>query len=331
VNNFSYARAGSTEEAISLLSRNAKSKFLGGGTNLVDLMRENIEQPDALVDVTGVPSGGIAELPNGGVSIGASVRNSAVANNVLIRERYPMLSQAILFGASGQIRNMATVGGNIMQRTRCYYFYDEASHCNKRTPGAGCDAIGGFNRMHAILGTSESCIAAHPSDMCIALAALDAVVNVQGPEGERTIPFESFHRLPGETPQVETVLKSDELITSIHLPALEFAKHSRYRKVRDRASYAFALVSVAAALEIADGKIVNVRLALGGVASKPWRAHQAESILTGAEARMETFQRAAEAELAGAQGYRDNNFKIELAKRTIAGVLSEMVEAEGAR
>jgi xanthine dehydrogenase YagS FAD-binding subunit len=329
VRNFAYARADSVEGAILLLSQNANSKFLGGGTNLVDLMREEVEQPDALIDVTGIASAGIAELADGGISIGAAVRNTAVANHPLVRERYPVLSQAILFGASGQIRNMATVGGNLMQRTRCYYFYDEASRCNKRTPGAGCDAIGGFNRMHAILGTSESCIAAHPSDMCVALAALEAIVHVEGPEGARAIPFEAFHRLPGHTPHQETDLRPDELITSVQLPAIRFAKNSRYRKVRDRASYAFALVSVAAALEIADGKIRNVRLALGGVAHQPWRAHQAEDMLMGAEARMETFERAAEAELSSARGYGHNDFKIELAKRTIAGVLSEMAEAGG--
>src|SRR5580704_15534790 len=195
--NFSYARAESAQGAISLLSRNANSKFLGGGTNLVDLMREDIEQPDALVDVTGLPTAGINELADGGISIGAAVRNSAVANSRLVRERYPLLSQAILFGASGQIRNMATVGGNLMQRTRCNYFYDQAAHCNKRMPGSGCDAIGGFNRMHAILGASDSCIATHPSDMCVALAALDATVHVQGVRGERTVPFADFHRLPG--------------------------------------------------------------------------------------------------------------------------------------
>jgi xanthine dehydrogenase YagS FAD-binding subunit len=329
VKNFTYARADSVQGAISLLSQNTNAKFLGGGTNLVDLMREEVEQPDALIDVTGIASAGITELADGGISIGAAVRNTAVANHRLVRERYPVLSQAILFGASGQIRNMATVGGNLMQRTRCYYFYDEASRCNKRTPGAGCDAIGGFNRMHAILGASESCIATHPSDMCVALAALEAIVHVEGPEGARAIPFEAFHRLPGHTPYKETDLRPDELITSIQLPAIPFAKHSRYRKVRDRASYAFALVSVAAALEIVDGKIRNVRLALGGVAHKPWRAHEAEDLLKGAEARMETFQRAAEAELSSAHGYGHNDFKIELAKRTITGVLSEMAEAGG--
>jgi xanthine dehydrogenase YagS FAD-binding subunit len=330
--NFAYSRAETVEGAVGLLSQHANSKFLGGGTNLVDLMRENIEQPDALIDVTRLSSsrlgdGGIAELPDGGLSIGAGVRNSAVANHRLVRERYPLLSQAILFGASGQIRNMATTGGNLMQRTRCYYFYDHAASCNKRTPGAGCDAIGGFNRMHAILGASESCIATHPSDMCVALAALDATVLVQGAGGQRTIPMNAFHRLPEDTPNVETSLRQDELITAIHLPPLAFAKNSRYRKVRDRASYAFALVSVAAALEIKGGVVRDVRLALGGVAHKPWRAYTAEQIMAGANSSRETFQRAAHAELSDARGYGYNDFKIELAKRTIVSVLTELAEA----
>ena len=322
--NFAYTRADTTGGAIALLSRQANSKFLGGGTNLVDLMRENIEQPDALIDVSGLSSAGISDLPDGGISIGAAVKNSAVANHRLVRERYPLLAQAILFGASGQIRNMATTGGNLMQRTRCHYFYDEAARCNKRVPGSGCDATGGFNRMHAILGASENCIATHPSDMCVALAALDAIVHVEGTGGQRTIPFDAFHRLPGDTPHVETNLRRDELITSIQLPVLPFAKTSRYRKVRDRASYAFALVSVAAALDTENGVIRNVRIALGGVAHKPWRAYQAENLLGGAAVSIETFQRAAEAELTGARGYGYNDFKIELAKRLIVGVLSEL-------
>ena len=295
-------------------------------------MRENIEQPDALIDVTRLSSGKvISELPDGGLSIGAAVRNSAVANHALVRERYPLLSQAILLGASGQIRNMATTGGNLMQRTRCYYFYDEASRCNKRTPGAGCDAIGGFNRIHAILGASESCIATHPSDMCVALAALDATVQVQGSAGPRSIPMNDFHRLPGDTPQIETDLKPDELITAIHLPPLAFGRNSRYRKVRDRASYAFALVSVAAALQTERGTIKNVRLALGGVAHKPWRAYAAEKAMAGAKATVETFRRAAEEELADARGRGHNDFKIELAKRTIVSVFNELAKAGGMR
>jgi xanthine dehydrogenase YagS FAD-binding subunit len=325
--NFTYSRAGTPQEALTLIASLPNAKFLGGGTNLVDLMRENVEQPDALVDVTRFPSAGISELADGGVSIGAAVKNTALANHQLIRQRYPMLSQAILFGASGQIRNMATVAGNIMQRTRCYYFYDESAKCNKRTPGAGCDAIDGFNRIHAILGVSEHCIATHPSDMCVALAALDATIRTAGPEGERTIPFNTFHLLPGETPHIETVLKPGELITSVDLPPLSAANRSRYRKVRDRSSYAFALVSVAAALEVENGRIGSVRLALGGVAPRPWRAYAAENTLLGAEAHLEAFRRAAEAELSPARGFRYNSFKIELAKRTIASVLSELSEA----
>ncbi len=333
--NFAYSRVETVEAAIGLIAGNAHTKFLGGGTNLVDLMRENIEQPDAVIDVTQLSGdgvqGGIGELAGGGLAIGAAVRNSAVANHRLVRERYPVLSQAILFGASGQIRNMATTGGNLMQRTRCHYFYDSTARCNKRTPGSGCDAIGGFNRMHAILGASESCIATHPSDMCVALAALDATVHVQSARGERVIPFNDFHRLPGDTPHIETSLRADELITAIHLPPLAFAKNSRYRKVRDRASYAFALVSVAVALETGAGTITGVRIALGGVAHKPWRAYQAEKALLGAKANRETFERAAEAELSGARGYGHNNFKIELAKRTIVSVLTELAEAGGVR
>jgi xanthine dehydrogenase YagS FAD-binding subunit len=239
-----------------------------------------------------------------------------------------MLSQAILFGASGQIRNMATVGGNLMQRTRCYYFYDKASRCNKRNPGSGCDAIEGFNRIHAVLGTSEHCIATHPSDMCVALAALGATIHVDGASGPRAIAFDDFHKLPGGTPHIETALGRNELITAVELPPLPFARRSLYRKVRDRASYAFALVSVAAALEIEGGRIRNARLALGGVAPKPWRAFEAERLLAGAEASEESFLRAAEAEVAGARGYRDNRFKIELAKRTIASVLNELARRE---
>jgi xanthine dehydrogenase YagS FAD-binding subunit len=329
--NFAYSRAETVKGAVGLFSQHPNSKFLGGGTNLADLMRENIEQPDALIDVTRLSSEGITELSDGGLRIAATVRNSAVANHHLVRQRYPLLSQAILFGASGQIRNMATTGGNLMQRTRCQYFYDEAARCNKRTPGAGCDAIGGFNRMHAILGASDSCIATHPSDMCVALAALDATVHVEGTGGERIIPINSFHHLPGDTPHVETSLREDELITAIQLPPLAFARHSRYWKVRDRASYAFALVSVAAALETEDGAIRNVRLALGGVAHKPWRAYKAESAMSGAKAGRETFQRAAEAELSHARGYGYNTFKIELAKRMIVSALSELADMGGLR
>jgi xanthine dehydrogenase YagS FAD-binding subunit len=329
--NFGYARAENVGAAIQSIAQNRGAKFLGGGTNLVDLMRENIEKPDQLIDVTGLPLAQVEELPGGGVSIGALVKNSHLAANQLIRERYPVLSEAILNGASGQIRNMATTGGNLMQRTRCYYFYDTEARCNKREPGTGCDALEGFNRIHAILGTSDACIATHPSDMCVALAALDATVHVTGTNGERTIPIVDFHRLPEDTPQIDTDLQPDELIMAIGLPALTFARNSMYRKVRDRASYAFALVSVAAALEVEDGTIKNVRLVLGGVAHKPWRAIAAERLLTDATANEETFKAAAAEELKAARGYKHNSFKIELAERTIVSVLKTLASEGGAR
>ena len=327
---FAYARADNAAAAIDLVSRTPGAKYLGGGTNLVDLMREGIEQPDALVDVTHL-SHRIDELSDGGIRIGAAAKNAEVANHRLVRERFPFLSQAVVFGASGQIRNAATVGGNLMQRTRCYYFYDDAARCNKRRPGAGCDAIGGFNRIHAILGTSESCIATHPSDMCVALAASDAVVHVEGSDGARRIPMVDFHRLPGDTPEVDTNLRRDELITAVDLPALPLARNSVYRKVRDRSSYAFAVVSVAAALRVEDGAVEDVRLALGGVAHKPWRAFEAEGALRGAEATEESFRRTADKELRNAKGFAHNAFKIELAKRTIVGVLNGLTDRERAR
>lgn len=322
--NFSYARAADEAAALDLISQNGNSKFLGGGTNLIDLMREEIEQPAALIDITRLPLSGIEELPDGGLRIGALVRNSHLAAHQLVRERYPVLAQAVLMGASAQLRNMATTGGNLMQRTRCYYFYDSAARCNKRVPGAGCDAIDGFNRIHAILGASPECIATHPSDMCVAMAALDAVVQVAGKDGQRSIPLVDFHRLPGDTPNRDTNLKPDELITSVDVPALPFARRSMYQKVRDRASYAFALVSVAAALEVENGLIKQVRLALGGVAHKPWRAFAAEQYLTGKAAGVQTFERAAELELEAAKPLQHNGFKIELAKRTIVGMLTEI-------
>jgi xanthine dehydrogenase YagS FAD-binding subunit len=330
--NFSYARAEDQQAALSLLSQNGSSKFLAGGTNLVDLMRENIERPDALVDITRLPLTGIEELPGGGIRIGALLRNTHLAESQIVRERYPVLSQAILMGASAQLRNMATTGGNLMQRTRCYYFYDTAAHCNKRVPGTGCDAIEGFNRIHAILGTSPECIATHPSDMCVAMAALDAVVQVAGKGGERSIPLVDFHRLPGDapngTPHIDTNLQPDELITAVDLPAMPFAKNSLYRKVRDRASYAFALVSVAAALDIENGVVKQVRLAVGGVAHKPWRASKAEQYLTGKAINEQTLQEAAQLELEPAQPFRHNAFKIDLAKRTIVNVLMELSAKE---
>ncbi len=323
---FSYARAGDAAEAIQLGAKD-RAKYLGGGTNLVDLMRETVERPTALVDVTGLSSL-IEESDDGGLLIGAAAKNAAVAEHLAVRQRYPVLAKAILAGASAQIRNVATVGGNILQRTRCTYFYDQdGSHCNKRTPGDGCDAIGGFNRLHAILGApildaSSACVATHPSDMCVALAVLDATLHLQGPGGVRIAPLTEFHTLPGAHPEIETVLQPGELITAVALPPLSAKARSSYRKVRDRASYAFALISVAAVLEVEDGVVKDVRLALGGVASKPWRAHRAEAALRGARASEGAFLAAAAAELADAAPLRDNGFKIELAKRTIVAVLS---------
>ena len=323
---FTYTRAADAADAIQRAAV-AGSKYLGGGTNLVDLMRETLERPAALVDVTGLSST-IEDSGDGGLLIGAATRNTALAEHRLVRTRYPMLARAILAGASAQIRNMATVGGNLLQRTRCTYFYDDdGARCNKRSPGQGCDAVEGFNRIHAILGASDSCVATHPSDMCVALAALDAVVHLQGPTGSRTLPLTDLHRLPGDSPEIDTVLAPGELITAVSLPPLPFAARSTYRKVRDRASYAFALVSVAAAVELEGGRIKDVRIALGGVAHKPWRALKAEASLRGGPADAHAFRAAAEAELAEAKPLNDNGFKIELATRTITAVLGELTGA----
>jgi xanthine dehydrogenase YagS FAD-binding subunit len=325
MNPFTYSRANDAAQAVTAIAAKPKTKFLGGGTNLIDLMKMGVETPAQLVDITPLPLAQVEELPNGkGVRIGALARNSDVAQHPLIQQRYPLLSQAFLAGASPQLRNMATVGGNLMQRTRCYYFYDPAfPQCNKRNPGSGCGALKGYNRIHAILGQSEQCIATNPSDMNVALAALDAVVRVQGPKGEREIPIAEFHRLPGSTPNVDTNLKEDELIVAVDLPAAPFATRSHYLKVRDRASYAFAIVSVAAAIEMDAGKkITAVRIALGGVAHKPWRAEKAEQQLVGKTADEKAFRAAAEAELAAAKGYAHNEFKIELAKRSIVRALT---------
>ena len=322
---FSFSRARDAADAVRLGSTDG-AKYLGGGTNLVDLMRETVERPSALVDVTGL-SDAVDERSDGGLMIGAAVKNTALAEHRAVRTRYPMLARAIVAGASAQIRNMATVGGNILQRTRCTYFYDDdGSRCNKRAPGQGCDAIGGFNRIHAILGASAACVATHPSDMCVALAALDAVVHLQGRAGARTVRFTEVHRLPGDHPEIETVLEPGELITAVELPALPVGARSTYRKVRDRASYAFALVSVAAALELEGDTVKDVRVALGGVAHKPWRARKAEAALRGQPATEASFRAAAEAELADARPLRENGFKIELATRTIAAVLGELTE-----
>ena len=323
---FTYARAADAADAVGRAAL-AGTKYLGGGTNLVDLMRETLERPDALVDVTGLPSA-IAEGRDGGLLIAAAARNTAVAEHRLVRTRYPLLARAILAGASAQIRNMATVGGNTPPRTRCTYFTHTAgARCNKRDPGQGCDAVEGFHRIHAILGASPACVATHPSDMCVALAALDATVHLQGPAGSRTLPFTDLHRLPGDTPDVETALAPGELITAVTLPAMPFAARSTYRKVRDRASYAFALVSVAAALDLDGDRVRDVRIALGGVAHKPWRALKAEASLRGGPATEGAFRAAADLELADAAPLRDNGFKVELAARTIVAVLGELTGA----
>jgi len=319
---FSFARATNAGDAIHRAG--ADARYLGGGTNLVDLMRETVERPSALVDVTGL-SHDIEERGGGSLHIGAATRNTAVAEHPAVRARYPVLARAILSGASGQIRNMATVGGNILQRTRCAYFYDHAgSRCNKRNPGEGCDAIEGLNRMHAILGASPSCVATHPSDMCVALAALDATIHLEGSAGQRQIPLTDLHRLPDGRPDIETMLEPGELITAVELPASPWLARSTYRKVRDRASYAFALVSVAAALRIESGRIEDVRIALGGVAHKPWRAVRAEEALRGAAPTAAAFRTAARAEMIDAAPLGHNGFKVDLAERTIAAVLGEL-------
>ena len=325
---FSYHRASDVAEAVRLSGSSLGAQYLGGGTNLVDLMREGIAKPHALIDVTRL-SDRIDEQPDGGIVIGAAVKNTALAAHPGVRKRFPVLSRAILAGASAQIRNMATVGGNVLQRTRCLYFYDDAARCNKRNPDAGCDAIDGFNRYHAILGTSPACIATHPSDMSVALVALDARVMIEGPSGKRTVALSDLYRLPSGTPHIETELTPGDLITAIEVPATSFAARSHYRKVRDRASYAFALVSVAAAIDLADdGVIRDVRIALGGVAPKPWRALGAEAALRGKPASAAAFAQAADVELKDAVGLRDNAFKIGLAKRTMVSVLSGLAGAD---
>jgi xanthine dehydrogenase YagS FAD-binding subunit len=306
------------------------AKFLGGGTNLVDLMKDNVERPGTLIDVTRLDLTKIEDGPNGGVMIGALVRNSDLANHPRIVQNYPLLSQALLSGASPQLRNMATTGGNLLQRTRCYYFMDTAyEQCNKRVAGSGCAAIQGVNRIHAILGqtdkgatSGETCIATNPSDMNVAFAALGAMVHVQSQGGQRTIPVAEFHRLPETNPQMDTTLRADELITGVELPAPAFAPNSWYLKVRDRQSYAFALVSVAAGLEMNGGTIKSAALALGGVAHKPWRSAAAEQVLRGKTPGREVFQLAADAALSGAKGYDHNAFKIEMAKQSIVRALT---------
>ena len=323
MNPFDYVRPDQPDRAIDALSQSTNAKFLAGGTNLIDLMKDGVEQPARLIDINRLPLKSIEQLPDGGLRLGALAHNSDTANHPLVRQFYPLLSQAILSGASPQLRNMATNGGNLLQRTRCYYFMDVGfSQCNKRAPGSGCGAIGGVNRIHAILGTSDQCIATHPSDMCVALAALQAKIRVRGVNGERTIPIGEFHRLPGDTPQMDTNLHPDELVLSIDLPQSPYASHSHYLKLRDRASYEFALVSVAAALEFNGDVIRTARIALGGVAHKPWRSEVAEQILADNKATPALFREAADRVLEGAKPYRDNAFKVELAKRAIVRALS---------
>lgn len=326
---FEYERATDASSAVARVAAHPNAVFLGGGTNLVDHMRLGVAHPELLVDVTRLPLARIEVSSDGPVRIGAAVRNSDLAADRTIRERYPVLSQALLAGASGQLRNLATTGGNLLQRTRCAYFQDTTVPCNKRSPGAGCSAMDGYNREHAILGASQHCVAVNPSDMAVALTALDAIVIVLGPQGERRIPIADFHRLPGDAPERDTVLQHGDLIIAVELPALRVAAHSTYYKVRDRASYAFALVAVAVALQVADGRVRDVRIALGGVAHKPWRALRAEASLRGAAATDESFGRAAEAELADARPLKHNAFKIPLARNTLRMVLCDL--AAGAR
>jgi xanthine dehydrogenase YagS FAD-binding subunit len=330
VKSFAYISAPDLGTALRTIADHEDGKFLAGGTNLVDLMREGIEQPATVVDITRLPLAGIEQLPGGGIRIGALVSNSRLAADPVIRSRYPVLARAILLGASAQLRNMATVGGNLLQRTRCMYFYDDVAACNKRVPGSGCAAIGGFSRGSAVLGASEHCVATHPSDMAVALVMLDAVIEVQSLRGTRRIPIAELHRLPGDTPHIETALAADELITAVELPPVPVAANSRYRKVRDRASYAFALVSVAAALAVEGGVVTEVRLALGGVGTKPWRASEAERVLLGGPATEEAFGRAADAELAAAVGGPQNAFKIELARRTVVATLRQLLAERSA-
>jgi xanthine dehydrogenase YagS FAD-binding subunit len=322
MNPFTFSRAQSTSHAISQAATGGR--FIAGGTNLIDLMKLYIETPPSLIDIKPLDLDKIEVQPNGNVTIGTLVKNSDLAYHPVIRERYPVLSEAILTGASAQLRNAASTGGNIMQRTRCPYFYDTEFPCNKRVPGSGCSAIPGYNREHAILGTRDKCIATHPSDMCVAMVALDAVIHVQGPKGARSIPFADFHLLPGDTPHLEHTLQPGELIISVELPALPFAARSHYLKARDRASYQFALASAAVALDIQNGTIRAARIALGGVGTKPWRSADAEKALIGKPASAATFKAAAKAALAGAKAYKDNEFKIELAKRTLIQALNNL-------
>ncbi|MBO1906816.1 xanthine dehydrogenase family protein subunit M [Microvirga sp. 3-52] len=323
MNRFSYLRATSIDEAVRAAAADPTSRFIAGGTNLIDLMKYNVERPERLIDITRLPLNRIEEADGGGLRIGALVTNDEAASDPRIRDRYPLLSSAILAGASPQLRNSATTGGNLLQRTRCYYFYDPGTPCNKREPGTGCPAAFGRNRIHAILGTSEHCIATHPSDMAVALAALEAVVHVAGPDGERAIPLSDFHRLPGDHPEIDTTLRHGEIITAVELPPTDYGRHYTYLKLRDRLSYAFALVSVAVALQMDGDTIADARLALGGVAHKPWRDPEGEAMLRGQPAAEDRFAAVASHILKDAKGYEDNAFKIDLAKRAIIRALSQ--------
>jgi len=321
--NFQYARATDVADAVRQIAADPAAKVIAGGTNLLDLMKYGVERPARLIDISRLPLKAVEETPGGGLRIGALVPNSDLAHHPLVEARYPLLASAILAGASQQLRNMATTGGNLLQRTRCLYFYDPATPCNKREPGSGCSAVDGINRTNAILGTSDACIATHPSDMCVALAALDATVHVAGPAGERAIAFADFHRLPGDTPHIDTDLAPAEIVVAVELPPKGFAANHSYLKIRDRLSYAFALVSVAAALELEGGRIKEARLALGGVAHKPWRKAEAEAALRGEAPDRAAFARAADILLRGGRGFAHNAFKIGLARRAIERALTQ--------
>jgi xanthine dehydrogenase YagS FAD-binding subunit len=321
--NFQYARANDVADAVRLIAGDPNAKFVAGGTNLIDLMKMDVERPTKVIDITRLPLKQVEGTPDGGLRIGALVRNTDLAYHPLVEQHCPILASAVMAGASQQLRNMASTGGNLLQRTRCAYFYDTATACNKRQPGSGCSAIDGHNRMHAILGANDACIAVHPSDMCVALVMLEAKVHVTGPSGERVIAFAEFHRLPGDTPQRDTNLNAGEIITALELPPKGFATNYTYLKIRDRLSYAFALVSVAVGLELDGDTIKEGRFALGGVAHKPWRAPQAEAALRGQKANAATFVRAADVLLRDAKGYAHNTFKIDLARRCIVRALTQ--------
>ena len=322
--NFDYIRTSTAKAAVDAKNKNTSSQFIAGGTNLVDLMKKGVTSPEKLIDINGLPLKQITADAKG-IMIGALALNSDVAEHPIIKSKYPLLAQALNAGASAQLRNMATVGGNIMQRTRCSYFYDITMPCNKREPGSGCGALQGQNRMHAVFGTSEKCIAVHPSDMCVALAALDASIHITGPKGDRKILFTDFHRLPGDTPELDNNLQKGELITGIHIPANSFNK-THYLKIRDRASYAFALVSVAVALEISGNSISNAKLAMGGVAHKPWRLTAVENFLTGKTATKETFASAANMAMEGSVTFGQNNFKIKMGKAAVTEALQQAAQ-----